>query len=164
LTRPWRLSGLALAGGVLVLALAAGVWRARVASKKAQAGKALFSGSVALSARMVGHETDLPPETVRCSNCHGRQSATPSLAATPASAGAQALAPADVYGSTLSAAALLDARPRRGGPPSRYDLAAFCKVLAQGIDPAHVMIPQTMPRYRLTPEQCDSLWSFVTSE
>jgi hypothetical protein len=79
-------------------------------------------------------------------------------------AGARAFQPQDVYGSALSARALLESRPRRGGPPSRYDLAAFCRVLAVGIDPAHVIIAQTMPRYRLSAEECDSLWSFVTSE
>jgi hypothetical protein len=165
LKRTRLLTGLGIAFGLVVVSTAA-LWRVK-AAKKAEAGKALFSGSVALSARMVGHDTDLPPETVRCSNCHTRQRPAPlasATAPTAATAGARALSPRDVYGSALSAKALFESRPRRGGPPSRYDLAAFCRVLAQGIDPAHVMIAQTMPRYRLSAEQRENLWSFVTSE
>ena len=153
--RPGLILGLI---GVVGISSATLVWRARSEAKKSATGKALFTGGVALSARMPGHDVDLPPETVRCANCHGRQ--PPPVASAAAGSGK----PQDVYGSALSAEALLQSRPRRGGPPSRYDLAAFCRVLSHGIDPAHVMVTQTMPRYRVSPEQCDSLWSFVTAE
>ncbi len=159
MTRSGRLllgTGLAL---TLTLASVLALQRGKATDPAVEAGKALFTGNVALKAHMVGHDTDLPPAAVRCANCHSRQAAPPGAAA-PTAASAR---PRDIYAAPLSYAALLEKRPRRGGPPSRYDLAAFCRVLRDGIDPASVMVAQTMPRYRLTEQECHELWTFAIS-
>lgn len=141
------------------LALSAGVHCARKPSPAELAGKALFSGSVPLKARMVGHDTDLPAAAVRCVNCHSRTTPPPAASAP----GAPSTTPTDIYGALLTRQALVERVPRRGGPPSSYDVSNFCRVLREGIDPAHVMIVQTMPRYRLTDQECHDLWSYVTA-
>lgn len=111
-------------------------------------GRALFQGELTLTARMVGHADALPQEAVRCRNCHSKQ---PS-----AGEAAQDFAPA------LNARTLQTALPRRGGPASKYDVNALCRVLREGVDPAHVMIQQAMPRYSLSDGECEALWSFLT--
>ena len=128
------------------------------------AGKALFDGSVPLKARMVGHETDLPPSAVRCANCHTRQGPPPAAASARGLAALPGASPRDIYAAALSRAALLQDRPRRGGPPSCYDQAAFCRVLRDGIDPASVIVTQTMPRYSVSEQECHDLWTFATAE
>ena len=52
---------------------------------------------------------------------------------------------------------------RRGGPPVAYDLAAFCRTLREGIDPAHVILPRTMPRFDIDDTRCEALWTHLTS-
>jgi len=109
-------------------------------------GRKLVLGVEPLKGRMVGHDLDLPTATVRCQNCHkiGQE-------------------PGKSFAPRLSQASLTGLVKRRGGPPSRYDVATFCGVLADGVDPAHVMIPQTMPRYNLTEQECAALWTYVTA-
>jgi hypothetical protein len=58
---------------------------------------------------------------------------------------------------------LLEFHQRRGGPPSRYDEPAFCKLLQTGIDPMHILIAREMPAYNIDDAQCASLWSFLLS-
>lgn len=111
-------------------------------------GRALFHGELRLTARMVGHADTLPQDAVRCRNCHSKQSGV--------SDAAQDFAP------LLNAHTLLAAQPRRGGPPSKYDVKALCRVLREGVDPAHVMIQQAMPRYSVSDGECEALWSYLT--
>ena len=111
-------------------------------------GRALFHAELPLTARMVGHADALPQAAVRCRNCHSKQ---------PASGDA-----AQDFAPLLNARTLLAQSPRRGGPPSRYDAKALCRVLREGIDPAHVMIQQAMPRYTLSDGECEALWSYLT--
>jgi hypothetical protein len=115
----------------------------------AELGRQLYRGEAALTARMTGHSEALPLEAVRCVNCHRRESEP---AVQPVS---------ENFGPPLGVGL---ARPtvRRGGPPSRYDAKSFCKLLRDGIDPAYVMIPQTMPRYTMTDRDCEALWAFLS--
>lgn len=119
-------------------------------------GRQLFTGEQVLVARMVGHSPMLPPEAVRCSNCH--QHAT-----LPSSVAPQGDEDTRAFGPKLEPNTLTQLQPRRGGPPSRYDVKSFCRLLREGIDPAHVMIPQTMPRYSFTDIECEALWIFLSS-
>ena len=121
-------------------------------------GKEAFTGAVPLKAHMVGHDTALPPSVVRCQNCHSRQAQSPVASAVP-SAGAS---PADSFGPPLDRASLTQPRKRRGGPASSYDSTSFCSLLRDGIDPAHVMIPTTMPRYVVSQEECAALREYLT--
>jgi hypothetical protein len=161
-----RLARTAWGAGLLLsgLALAAGARCGLESNSPLTAGKALFHGTVPLKARMVGHDTDLPATAVRCSNCHSRQPAPAAAANSAAPSAVSGPSPQDTFGSQLSRASLLESRPRRGGPRSRYDEASFCRVLREGIDPASVMISQTMPRYRVTPQECHQLWTFAVDE
>jgi hypothetical protein len=59
---------------------------------------------------------------------------------------------------------LLSPQRRRGGPASRYDRDAFCRLLRKGIDPAYVMINEEMPRYTLDDADCAALWRFLTED
>jgi hypothetical protein len=65
------------------------------------------------------------------------------------------------FGPALNAAWLTQAQSRRGGPPSVYSVQAFCKLLRDGIDPAWVLVNQTMPHYAVTDAQCDQIWAYV---
>lgn len=130
--------------------LCAPLWLAAEAPiSNLERGRELFAGELALTARMVGHADALPQEAARCRNCHSKQ-------ANVAGDAAQDFAP------QLNARTLQSALPRRGGPPSRYDLKALCRLLRDGVDPAHVMIQQAMPRYTLTDAECEALWTYLT--
>jgi len=109
-------------------------------------GSALFHGKEALSGRIRGHDEVLPAEAVRCVNCHD--------------AGSGRLL-TRISAPRLDRVLLLEALQRRGGPPSRYDEAAFCKLLHTGVDPASIVIAREMPIYELDQCQCASLWSFL---
>ena len=129
-------------------ALALGV-AARPRSLAAQGGQ-LFQGEQPLVARMAGHDQALPQEAVACSNCHELESA--------------AFLSGQSFGPVLGPSELTRPQRRRGGPASTYTFAPFCRVLRDGIDPAHVMIPQTMPRYTLSEQECAALWLYLTEE
>jgi hypothetical protein len=122
-------------------------------AESATRGRQLFEGEFALPARIVGQDFALPAQASRCINCHGasRGNAASSSAAT------QQVGPA------LTPSALTDAVRRRGGPPSRYDAASLCTLLRSGVDPAHVIILRTMPRYEITDAECGSLWQHLTN-
>jgi hypothetical protein len=125
---------------------------AQAGAEDAARGRQLFVGEAPLAARIVGQDFALPTQASRCINCHGP------TAAPPGASGAVALPAAPV----LSAATLGDAVRRRGGPPSRYDAAALCVLLRSGVDPAHVMIQRTMPRYDISDADCRALWRHLT--
>jgi len=123
-------------------ALAAWVLQAR----RVEEGRALYAGERALPGRIVGHDLDLPVQASRCVNCHG-----------------SAATPVEVFAPRLDGGDLMRLQPRRGGPPSRYDAAALCTLLRTGVDPAHVVIPRTMPRYRASDADCEALWAHLVS-
>lgn len=124
----------------LALACAAGVLAQ--AGRVHDQGQALFDGRRPLQAHLYGDADPLPTLASACANCHRD---------------GQAL------GTALRADTLATAQPRRGGPPSRYDEAAFCATLRSGVDPAGVMLPKAMPRYALADDDCQALWRLVAS-
>jgi hypothetical protein len=145
------------ASALLLLAGQAGADPATI-----ERGRRLFEGQLPLAGRVTGHSTDLPAAASRCANCHAAGTALPAGGGVrPAAAAASANA-SQSFGPALSAAALTRDLPRRGGPPSRYDEAALCKLLATGIDPAYVIIPRSMPRYDLPAADCSALWAYLT--
>jgi hypothetical protein len=119
-----------------------------------EVGRAIFVGERPVEARMVGHQQRLPADAARCVNCHVHRDAARYLPPGDAGVG---------FGPALDAALLTRMRQRRGGPASRYDRAAFCRALAEGVDPAYVMLQQAMPRYALGAEECEALWTFLTA-
>lgn len=116
-------------------------------------GRALFAGTAPLRGTISGHGSALPPAGARCVNCHSAGAAGP--AGAPASAAAS-------FGPLLMRQHLTELLPRRGGPPSRYDEATFCRLLRTGIDPAYVLITRSMPRYELPDADCQALWLHLT--
>jgi hypothetical protein len=116
----------------------------------ARRGNALYYGKEALTGKIRGHDELLPAEAVRCANCHDA-----------ANGGRQGLGLGRSVAPHLDRSLLLEARQRRGGPPSRYDQAAFCKLLSTGVDPASIVIAREMPVYELEPGQCASLWMLL---
>jgi hypothetical protein len=114
-------------------------------------GQALFSGARPLAAYIAGQDWALPQDAAACTNCHQHG---PSSSAAP---------PAEPFGPPLTRATLTRALARRGGPPSVYDGAKLCRAVRDGIDPAWVVIPQSMPRYTFTDQECGALWSFLSS-
>jgi hypothetical protein len=129
---------------MLLLAAPAGTAGESVARR----GFALFSGAAPLQGTIVGHSSVLPPAAARCINCHAIGTAVPASAAS--------------FGPLLTRQGLTGAAARRGGPPSRYDAAAFCRLLRQGVDPAWVIVPRSMPRYALSDADCHALWTHLT--
>jgi mono/diheme cytochrome c family protein len=134
---------------LLVLATAASADDGASAAR----GRQLFDGDFALPARIAGQDFALPAQASRCVNCHGPARGD----AASQAAGAQRIGP------VLTAGTLIDAVRRRGGPPSRYDAATLCTLLRTGVDPAHVIILRTMPRYEITDADCRSLWLHLTA-
>ena len=152
---------LSLKTGVLLLTIVlAGGWAFRQAQQRVTVaqGERLFHGEALLAGRIVGHTMVLPVTVSRCMNCHEARSTAVSAAAS-AVAGGQA----GRYGPTLDHETLGQLRTRRGGPPSRYDAAALCTLLRTGVDPAQVMIPQTMPHYDIADADCAALWAYLLS-
>jgi hypothetical protein len=114
----------------------------------ARRGYALFHGQEALAGRIRGHDEGLPAEALRCANCHEATSRRLTGVAAP----------------HVDRSLLLEYRQRRGGPPSRYDAASFCKLLRTGADPVFIVIAREMPVYDLNEAQCNSLWTFFTEK
>jgi len=113
---------------------------------KSQRGAALFNGREDLQGKLDGMSITLPPETLRCKNCHsGPDQAAVSNSSAPA----------------LTASTLMTVRSRRNGPPSSYTPQSFCKLLRTGVDPEYVVVSRDMPRYSIDEAQCESLWSYV---
>jgi hypothetical protein len=159
---------LSLKSGVLVLTIVlAGGWALQQARQRVAVaqGNQLFHGDAPLTGRIVGHEMVLPVGVSRCMNCHETRSAAISAAASavanqvPGTAGAVA----GRFGPALDRDTLTQMRARRGGPPSRYDVQALCTLLRTGVDPAQVMIPQTMPRYEIDAAGCEALWGYINT-
>jgi hypothetical protein len=109
-------------------------------SSPSQHGQALFLGKEPLKGTLRGHQNPLPAAVTRCVNCHGQG------------------------GTNITRALLLTARQRRGGPPSVYTPATFCKLLRSGVDPAYVLIAHEMPTYELSDADCAGLWEFLTED
>jgi hypothetical protein len=134
---------------VVLLTLASGVYADARASNEALRGRALFEGRIDLQGRIYSHLVDLPPEVVRCANCHAVADG-PDVP--------RSLAP------RLTHELLLQTQRRRGGPPSRYDRDSFCALLRRGVDPASVLIGVEMPRYALDDASCRALWRYLTGD
>lgn len=153
--RPFESPRLTAAVAVVLAGLAGGAAYHQLAWKPEHAqrerGAALFRGEVPLAGRLARHGADLPTLATRCVNCHEASSPAPGA---PASA-------AQAYAMMLNGSGLAEARPRRGGPPSRYDAASLCELLRNGVDPARVIIVATMPRYQVSDAQCDDLWAYL---
>ena len=107
-------------------------------------GCAIFTGQRPTAAHLRDDNQALPEWTTRCINCHTRTEPAPSFAP------------------PLTRGYLLDAKSRRGGPPSQYDPVAFCRAIEDGIDPASVLLRKSMPHFQLSRAECAALWQFVT--
>jgi hypothetical protein len=119
-----------------------------------EVGRALFHGERPLHGRINGHNTELPLAACGCANCHAKESSK--VVRDPASS-------AEEFGPALGPNHLQARRERRGGPPSVYDLASFCRLLRDGVDPAHIVLGQAMPRYALPDASCQALWAFLNT-
>lgn len=108
-------------------------------------GCRIFAGQQPVVAHLRDDPRALPAATARCIQCHTPQD------------GAPAFAP------PLSSGYLLGAMRRRGGPPSGYDQAAFCRALRDGVDPAGVLLRKAMPNFQVSDDECAALWRFVTA-
>jgi len=152
LQRRWQVTAVAL----VTLVVGGALWPRGGADPSVDGphGAALWSGGLPLTARIVGHAHALPSAVARCINCHA--------GATAASAPSAGLEPADGPAPVLTARHLRESRPRRGGPPSRYDAASFCTLLRTGVDPAAVLLPRQMPRYEISDADCGALWVHLT--
>ncbi len=137
------LAARSLSTSLLALALLPGL--AAVSIKR---GEAIYQGKEPLQGRIRGQDDTLPPEAVRCVNCHN-----------PASKDRLSGKPAP----RIDGPWLLEIRQRHGGPPSSYNQASFCKVLRAGTDPVYVLVAREMPIYEMDDNQCASLWIFLTT-
>lgn len=140
MARPWLWAA--------VLVFAGGAGSAIGSSNDVALGRALFSGARPLAAHVAGQDFALPQDAAICTNCHQSD---------------QASGPPQSFGPPLTRRTLTRALARRGGPRSTYDGVTLCRALRDGIDPAQVIIPQTMPRYAFTDQQCQALWAFLST-
>jgi hypothetical protein len=139
-----------LLGAVCVLVQAAQAGACEKAGNDAgAAGCRLFFGETPLQGAIVEHDRPLPPGVVACANCH--------IGDTRSISGGS-LAP------SLSRSMLTEPRRRRGGPPSQFSAASFCRLLRTGVDPAYIVINRKMPRYVLDDEQCLDLWHYLLEQ
>jgi hypothetical protein len=111
------------------------------------AGRRIFFGETPLRGVIVGQSEHLPASVVACANCHAAGS--PLFSGKP-------------FGPPLNRATLTEPRSRRYGPPSRFSLESFCRLLQAGVDPAYIVITRGMPRYVLSAGQCLALWRYLT--
>jgi hypothetical protein len=127
-------------------------------------GAQLYDGRLVLTGQLRGHEQALPAGALRCTNCHepSRQPARDENADASASATSRTGGPNSSFAPRLDQASLAVPQARRGGPPTRYDQAAFCRVLRTSIDPAEVLLNKPMPRYTLGDDDCAALWQFLS--
>ncbi len=132
---------LTAAAAALALGSAAWTWSWSAHAALLETGEALYRGERPLEARLYRDADPLPAHASRCSNCHE---------------GREAVGPA------LSAVTLTSLLPRRGGPASRFDEAALCRLLRDGVDPAQVLLAKTMPRYAIDDADCHALWTWLT--
>jgi hypothetical protein len=154
-------------GAWVVVIVLAGGWALQRAQQGAAVarGNQLFHGDAPLTGRIVGHAVALPASVTRCMNCHESRSSAISAAASAVASQAPTTAGAVAgrFGPALDHDSLTQMRARRGGPPSRYDTQALCTLLRTGVDPAQVMIPQTMPRYEIDSAGCEALWWYINT-
>ena len=143
---PWAAGLCALVLGGLVLPGGASAGGRATTAR----GRALFAGKEPLKGRVRDHQSDLPASVVVCHNCHVTAATPPGSLSRPAP--------------RIDRTLLLEARARRGGPPSAYDRAAFCKLLRTGVDPAYVLVKREMPVFDVDDTQCESLWRFLTDQ
>jgi hypothetical protein len=113
-------------------------------------GRGLFFGETPLRGIIQGHDRPLPPELVRCANCHVPDSR--------ATSGVSNATP------RLDRSRLTEFRRRRGGPPSQFTPASFCRLLRTGVDPAYILITRQMPRYTIEGSQCLELWEYLMEQ
>lgn len=137
------------------------------ARREVARGARAFDGRVPLVARIDGHASALPGTAAACANCHlpsARPAGTPDPARGRDASGAPGFADASAsFGPILDREGLTARVPRRGGPPSRFDERAFCRLLRTGEDPAGVLLPRAMPRYEIDAAACDALWRFLNA-
>lgn len=129
-----------------------------------ETGQRLFNGQIVLSGRLAGHAEALPAQAVRCSNCHSTRPSSDGArrADARAAAGSRVQAgTAALPGPILNARTLLEPTARRNGPASTFDSAALCRLLREGVDPAHITLVPVMPRYELSDTQCTALWAYL---
>lgn len=139
-----------LLGGVCVLAQTATAGACDNFGDDADAaGCHMFFGETPLQGAVVEHGRPLPPEVVVCANCH--------LEDTRSISGGSG-AP------FLSRSMLTEPLRRRGGPPSQFSAASFCRLLRTGVDPVYIVISRKMPRYVLDDEQCLDLWQYLLEQ
>jgi hypothetical protein len=129
--------------GWLVRADAAGTSMSPESS--VSAGRSMFLGESPLQGAIASHAELLPARTISCANCH--------LGA--------GLASAASFAPALNRSGMTQLSGRRGGPPSEFALASFCRMLRTGVDPASILITRRMPRYTLSDDQCLDLWRYI---
>jgi hypothetical protein len=125
-------------------------------------GAQLYDGSRApdgrLSGKLRGHDQSLPAEALHCANCHEPSRQVPRDGGTVSSTNTNISS----FGPRLDQASLMQFQARRGGPATRYDLAAFCRVLRTSVDPGLVLLRKPMPQYTLSDDDCQALWLFLS--
>lgn len=132
-------------------------------------GRMLFLGEHALHGRITGHHQELPEAASRCVNCHRKlfddgKSLPPPADAEAESLGTDAVPPENEdFAPTLGPDTLLSSRVRRGGPSSTFNAQTFCRLLRDGVDSTFILIPPEMPRYTLSDQDCNALWTFLIS-
>lgn len=152
-----RVLGLLLATGAQAASpTAAGAGTPATPAQWRALGEAIYQGREPMTGRIRGHDSTLPTAATRCINCHLPGGTRPPVAAS-------AIGTTQTFGPALDAAWLTRPRSRSGGPAITYDAERLCTLLRDGIDPALVMMPRSMPLYDATPQQCRALWNFLTS-
>jgi len=109
-------------------------------------GRRMFLGESPLQGAIASHAELLPARTVACANCH---------------LGTAGLGSGASFAPVLSRSGMTQLSSRRGGPPSVFAVASFCRMLRTGVDPAFILITRQMPRYTISDDQCRDLWSYL---
>jgi hypothetical protein len=128
-----------------------------------QRGAAIFYGEIDVPGHLDGHNLVLPTLATRCANCHEEINTTPSPTpnTTPNTTPNNTTPSSTPFAHTLTSEHLQTPQTRRGGPPSVFNAQRLCTLLRTGIDPVHIVISTTMPRYHLTDAQCEDIWAFL---
>ena len=142
-------SSVVLLGALFYMSQHAGRAADDAAGAAARRGERIFIGVETAKGRIEGHAELLPASASRCVNCHAASSA---------------ISAAGQFAPALDRSWLLDLHPRRGAPAFAYEAGAFCDVIRTGIDPQHMVMKSSMPRFALSDAQCAALWLYLTGK
>lgn len=146
-----------VAAGILAaLALGLASEASAQLSQQEERGRAIYFGLAGsaledATATIAGSGVTLPARSFACSSCHGERGLGREE---------RGVIPSDIRRSSLSKSYGL--RTKYGRTRPGYDLAAFRKTLATGVDTGGAELDEAMPRFAMPAGAAEDLWAYLS--